>query len=133
MLIVEGHGWPIGDGVFAANHHEAAIAESALASLLWLPKPENLLGDTAYSSGPLTRRLWQRFAIHLTAPPKRHYVNYFHDGRRLKRRKRRWKIERTLSWVKTYRRLETRWERKAMNFLGLVHLACVMQLISHAF
>ena len=132
MVVVEAHGWPIGSGVFSANHHEAGIAEDTLKSMRLLPKPKNLLGDTAYSSQPLTKRLFNKYHLYLTAPPKRHYVHFFHDGRRLRRKKRRWKIERSFAWLKNFRRLEIRWERKMENYLGFVELACSMILIKQA-
>lgn len=132
MLVSESHGWPIGDGVFSANHHEAGITEPTLETMKYLPKPINLLGDTAYSSKPLTRRVKRKFHTILTAPPKRHYVHPFHDGRHLRRIARRWKIERLIAWIKHFRRLEVRWEVKVENYLGFLELACSIILIKHA-
>jgi putative transposase len=37
---------------------------------------------------------------------------------------RRWVVERTHSWLNRYRRLLIRWEKKAQNYLALLHLAC---------
>lgn len=37
---------------------------------------------------------------------------------------RRWVVERTHSWLNRYRRLLVRWEKKAHNYLALLHLAC---------
>ena len=39
---------------------------------------------------------------------------------------RRWVVERTNSWHNRFRALLIRWERKAENYLGLVHLACAL-------
>lgn len=39
-------------------------------------------------------------------------------------RARRWVVERTHSWLNRYRRLLIRWEKKAPNYLALLHLAC---------
>lgn len=132
MVIVEGHGWPIGVGVYGANRNEAGVAEHTFESLLRAPRPLNILGDTAYSSQPLTERLRKRFKVILTAKPKRHYVNFFHDGRRSRRQRRRWKVERGIAWLRNYHRLETRWDIKSANFLGFAQLACSMNLIEHA-
>jgi transposase len=46
------------------------------------------------------------------------------DGRPLRRYIRRWKIERLFAWIFRCRRLVTRYEQKAENFLGLLQLAC---------
>jgi hypothetical protein len=35
-------------------------------------------------------------------------------------------VERALSWVVGYRRLQVRYERRADILLGLVHLACAL-------
>ena len=35
---------------------------------------------------------------------------------------RRWKVERTHSWLNRARRLLVRWEKKAANYLGFLHL-----------
>jgi hypothetical protein len=41
-------------------------------------------------------------------------------------RPRRWVVERTNSWHNRYRALLIRWERKASNYLALVHLTCAL-------
>lgn len=35
---------------------------------------------------------------------------------------RRWVVERTHSWMNRFRRILTRWEKKAANYLGMLHL-----------
>jgi transposase len=37
---------------------------------------------------------------------------------------RRWVVERTHSWMNRFRAILIRWEKKAANFLALLHLAC---------
>ena len=37
---------------------------------------------------------------------------------------RRWVVERTHSWMNRFRRILTRWEKKAANYLALLHLVC---------
>jgi len=131
MGLAEGHGWPVAIDVFAANFHEASLVEPLIAdNLRWLPKPENLLGDTAFSSQPLSHRLLIHHGINLTAPPKKHYVHPFHDGRRLRRGRRRWKIERCWAWLKNNHRLEIRREFYSENYLGFAQLAVCRQLLT---
>ncbi len=50
------------------------------------------------------------------------------DGRKLRRYKRRWKIERLFAWLLNSRRLVVRYERHAENFLGFVQLGCIVIL-----
>ncbi len=51
------------------------------------------------------------------------------DGRPLRRYRRRWKVERLFAWLQNYRRLVTRYEYHAENFLAFVRLACIMILL----
>ena len=39
---------------------------------------------------------------------------------------RRWVVERTHSWLNRFRRLLVRWEKKAPNYLALLHFACAL-------
>jgi putative transposase len=49
------------------------------------------------------------------------------DGRgRKKRKARRWVVERTLAWLSKCRTILIRYEKKAVNYLGFVQLACML-------
>ena len=37
---------------------------------------------------------------------------------------RRWVVERTHSWMNRFRRVLIRWDKKAQNYLGFLHLVC---------
>ena len=39
---------------------------------------------------------------------------------------RRWVVERTLAWLSKCRAIPGRYEKKAANYLGLIHLACAL-------
>lgn len=53
------------------------------------------------------------------------------EGRKLRRYKRRWKVERLFAWLGNFRRLVVRYERRAENYLGFVHLGCVVILLRY--
>ena len=53
----------------------------------------------------------------LIAPNKKNTHHHKTDERKLRRYKRRWKVERLLAWIKRWRRIHTRWEHKAENLL----------------
>src|SRR5438477_12918024 len=63
-----------------------------------------------------------RYGIELIAPHRINRKNKTQDLRRLKRYRRRWKIERLFAWLQNFRRLVVRYERYAENFLGMLHL-----------
>jgi transposase len=90
-----------------------------------------LIADRAWDGGPLSRRLAEERGIELIAPKKTGPTagGRKQDGRSLRRFKRRWKIERLFAWLKRWRRLSTRWDFKADNFLGFLHLGCMVLLL----
>ena len=51
---------------------------------------------------------------------------YTKDGRKLRRYKRRWKVERLNAWLQNFRRLIVRHEVQPALFQGLVHAACMV-------
>ena len=53
------------------------------------------------------------------------------DDRKLRRYKRRWKIEWLFAHLGNFRRLVVRYERLADNFLGFLQLGCIKLLLRH--
>lgn len=51
------------------------------------------------------------------------------DVRKLRRYKRRWKVECLFAWIQNFRRYLTRYEYHLENFAGFIKLACVIILI----
>ena len=126
MVHSEGHGIPVAVTIESASPNEVTLIESLLDSIVIRRKPKRLLYDKAADSDPLRSRLARR-KIELVC---RHRVNRakpaVQDGRKLRRIKRRWKIERAISWLQNFRRLVTRYEYHAHLFLGFVQAACMM-------
>jgi transposase len=113
----------------APQGYEVTLVEATVASRFVAAKPQRLIGDGAYDSDPLDARLREE-GIELIAPHRRNRVKpKTQDGRKLRRYKRRWKIERLNAWLQNFRRIMVRYERKAENFLGLVQLACILILL----
>jgi transposase len=95
--------------------------------------PSRVIGDKAYDSAKIERELAKR-GIDLIAPERRRATSRptrgrRQDGRKLRRYRRRWKVERLFAWLLACRRLVTRYERKAANFLGFAQLACIRILV----
>jgi transposase len=87
-----------------------------------------LIGDKAYDSNPLDVALRKR-GIDMIAPNQVTRKLQDQDGRKLRRYKRRWLIERVFAWLMRSRRLVIRYEHKAQNFLGFLQLACAIILL----
>ena len=132
MAIADRSGLPVAIGIASASSHEVTLVEETIDHEFLAAAPERLIGDRAYDSVALDERLREERGIELIA---RHRSNRkrakTQDGRPLRRMRRRWRVERLFAWLQNYRRLVTRYERHAENFLGFVHLGCICILLSH--
>lgn len=130
MLVADGEGIPIGITIESASPHEVKLAPDAIKNVQTKQKPERVIGDKAYTSQKLRGQLADE-DIELIAPDKTNAKNKMQDGRKLRRYKRRWKVERVFAWLQNFRRLTVRWERKAENYLGFLVLGCAFLLLRH--
>lgn len=131
MAIADCHGLPLAVRVTSASPHESKLVEGTLGQRHVSALPERIIGDRGYDSDPLDERLRRDHGIDLIAPNRKNKRRRTQDGRPLRRYLRRWKIERLFAWLKNYRRLTSRWERNAVNFLGMVQLGCALILLRH--
>jgi len=92
--------------------------------------PNKLIGDKAYDSDELDRRLLDERNVEMVAPHRRGRKKpKTQDGRKLRPYRRRWKVERLFAWLQNFRRIVVRYEYHADNFLGMVQLGCIMILL----
>ena len=81
--------------------------------------PERRIGDKAYDSDPLDQRLAER-GIEMMAPHRGNRRKArTQDGRTLRRYRKRWRVERWFAWLQ--------------NWLGFVHLGCIVILMRQYF
>lgn len=119
MAITDGHGLPLAVHVASASPHETTLVEATLEARFTASTPRRLLGDRAYDSDPLDEQLRSRYGIEMIAPHRRNRKRAkTQDGRKLRRYKRRWKVERFFAWLGNFRRVLVRQERHVENFLG---------------
>lgn len=80
-------------------------------------QPQHLCLDKGYAGKPVDRQVRKRgYTPHV--PCKTNQIpKPKHRGKA-----RRWKVERTHSWLNRARRLLIRWEKKVVNYLGFLHL-----------
>jgi len=134
MVVVDGQGVPLGNHLDSASPAEVTLLETTLANVK-VPRngpgrprtrPRRIIADKGYDSDALRDRLAER-GIELIAPyrkNKKHWPRY--DGRKMRRYRRRWKVERTFAWLGNYRRLVVRWDRDLTIYSAFFHLACLM-------
>ena len=129
MAVADCSGLPLAAHTTSATPHEVTLVGDTLSGRFIEDLPERLIGDKAYASDGLDTELAQQ-GIEMIAPNRRGRKKT-QDGRPLRRYKRRWKVERLFAWLGNYRRLVVRYERHADNFLGFVHLGCILILLRY--
>ena len=134
MALVDANGLPISVHVCSAQPHEVTLAFDLVQGCWTEELPERVIGDKAYDSDALDAAL-DDCGIEMIAPHRksRRPENKTQDGRKLRRYKRRWKVERFFAWLQNFRRLVTRWDRKVEHFAGFVQLATIIILIRNAY
>lgn len=112
--------------VHSASPAEVTLIEDLIDKQKVEGTPGHLIYDRAADSDPLRERLKER-GIDLVCPHRRNRKKpATQDGRKMRRYKRRYRIERTNSWLQNFKRLVIRMEHRVHNYVGLVQLACVM-------
>jgi transposase len=128
MLLTDGHGTPCSNLIASASPHEVRLIEPLIHCRVIRYRPKRLIYDAAADSDPLRARLLKR-KTELIAPHKSNRVKPpTQDGRKFRRYRKRWKIERSISWLQNFRRLVTRYEFYHYLFQGFVDLACLIQV-----
>ena len=96
-------------------------------------RPNALAADKGYSFRRIRRWLHRR-KIEPVIPQRRTQQGQVGGHRRFDRKKykRRNVVERCVSWLKECRRVATRYEKLALNFLGMIDLAIVQRLLRAA-
>ena len=122
--LIDGRGVPLAVAIEGANvPDQKLVAETLDAIPVHRPepaphKPQHLCLDKGYAGEPVDREVCRRgYTPHVprkaNEPPKpKHRTG----------KARRWKVERTHSWLNRARRLLTRWEKKVANYIGFLHL-----------
>lgn len=130
MAITDATGVILSVSIKSASPHEVTLVESTLEESFIDSAPEKLIGDKAYDSDKLDEALKGK-NIEMIAPHRRNRKKKkTQDGRKLRRYKRRWKVERFFAWLFNYRRTVVRYEYKQENYKAFVLLACILILIN---
>ena len=130
MAIADASGLPVAAHVESASPHEVKLVEDTIDSSFTQYAPDKLIGDKAYDSDPLDDRLLEDRGVEMIAPHRKGRKKpNTQDGRKLRRYRRRWKVERLFAWLQNFRRLIVRYEYHVENFLGMLHLGCIKILL----
>jgi len=123
-ILTDGRGVPLAALLSGANEHDKWFAGKALDAVVMTNKgkpvrPHNLCLDKGYDyfdteTEVRVRGVWPHIRRRGESP----LLGV------VRGKPRRWVVERTNSWHNRFRGLLIRWERKACNYLGLLHFAC---------
>ena len=128
-LLTEADGVPVGLAVEGANRNDFKMMKATLESIpVQRPmptrkRPQGICLDKGYDYDE-ARALADEFGYtaHIRARGEEAQAIKHEAGFQA----RRWVVERTHSWMNRFRRILTRWEKKAENCLGLLHLVCAI-------
>lgn len=115
--------------VAGANVHDTKLLEATIEAIV-VERPDvsdgseqNLCLDKGYDN-PTG---WQAVTSHNYTPHIRRIGEEKLNARGQKKHPaRRWVVERTLAWLSKCRAILVRYEKKALNYLNLIKLACAL-------
>jgi transposase len=133
-LVVDGHGIPLAAAVSPGQAHESKSLEPVLEAVrLRRPgrgrprrRPGRLAGDKGYSY-PRIRRYLRRRGIKAVIPTRKDQRRNPHFDKEAYRRRN--VVERCVNWLKENRRVGTRHEKLAVNYLALVKMAMIRRCL----
>jgi len=130
MVLADAKGLPLAVEIASASQAEVNLIEPLLDSAATAHVPEVLVYDKAADCDALRDRLLDERGVDLVTPHRKNRVRpKKQDGRKLRRYKRRWKIERTVSWLHGFRRLVVRYEFYSCLYHGFATLACLIMAV----
>lgn len=130
-FLVSREGVPLAAVSAPASVGETKLVEPVLEQLNDIGSPEVwpqiIIADKAYDSDPL-RRITASVGIRLLAPHRRSRrpETCTNDGRRMRRYRNRWRVERTFAHAGNYRRFTTRYERLLVTASAVVNAVCML-------
>ena len=131
MAIADASGFPIAAHIESASPHEVKLVDKTVDNRFLDNTPDRLVGDKAYDSDDLDERLHNQKGIEMIAPHRKGRKKpKTQDGRKLRRYKRRWKVERLFAWLHNFRRLVVRYEREIKMYRAFFHLACLIIVLN---
>jgi IS5 family transposase len=125
-IVVDHSGLPLGLEVAAADVSEQELLLPALDDVtVEVPPGTPVVGDKAYDSDALRDDLEDAGYTPVIPHRKNRVKASRNDGRRLRRYRHRWRIERTNAWLHCYRALAVRWSYYSFLYVGLAYLSFI--------
>ena len=125
-VVTDKSGLPLGVAAAAADVSEPELLLPALDDVpVAVPEGTPVVADKGHDSDPLRDDL-EDAGFTPVIPHRRNRVRPSrNDGRRLRRYRHRWRVERTNAWLHCYRGLAMRWAYYPFMYVGLVYLSFI--------
>jgi transposase len=101
----------------------APLVLGTIPEVVAIPENVPVLADRAYDSDPLREELAADGFVLIAPHRKNRKKPPTNDGRKMRRYKRRYVVERTFAWLHSFRGVITRFERSMARYDGLLELA----------
>jgi transposase len=125
-VVTDASGLPLGMATDAADVSETDLLQPALDDVpVAIPPGTPVIADKGYDSDPLRDDLVDGGYEPLIPHRRNRTKPSRNDGRRMRRYRRRWKIERTNAWLHCYRGLAVRWSHYSFLYDGMVYIAFI--------
>lgn len=125
-IVVDASGLPLGLAAAAANESEQALLVPALNDVpVDVPPGTPVIADRGHDSDPLRDEVEAAGFVPVIPHRKNRVKPSRNDGRRLRRYRHRWLVERTNAWLHCYRGLAVRWAYYPFMYVALVYLSFI--------
>jgi transposase len=125
-VVVEARGLPLGLATAGANVSEQELLPEALDDVpVDIPPGTPVITDKGHDSDPLRDALRDEGYEPIIPHRKNRVKPSRNDGRRLRRYRRRWKVERTNAWLHCYRGVAVRWAYYSFMYVGIVYVSFI--------
>ena len=128
-LLTEAAGVPVALAVDGANRHDMRLARRTVEGVVvdrpepTKRKPQGMCLDRGYDYLEVWELLEEfGFTAHVAVKDP----DAVPVKRKARHKARRWVVERTHSWMNRFRGVLIRWNKKAENYLAMLHLACAV-------
>lgn len=133
-MLTEASGIPVGVSVDGANRHDMKLVRETLQSVpqsVEVKRQAHRGADARQEQGLCLDAGYDYDEVRQIATELGYTTHIRSRGQENKakeagKKARRWVVERTHSWLNRFRRLLVRWEKKAPNYLALLHFACAL-------
>jgi IS5 family transposase len=125
-IVVDATGLPLGMAAASANVSEQDLLVPALDDVP-VPVPDGtpVIADKGHDCDRLRDEVEAAGLLPVIPHRKNRVKPSRNDGRRLRRYRHRWLVERTNAWLHCYRGLAVRWSYYSFMYLGLVYLSFI--------